>query len=177
MERRWKAAGDAREALAAAGIMSEAEARSSDVPATRAELARWLVRAKGWELVRVAHPCYDDVPPDDPDAPYIETLAAHRIDSRLWSDPASSQGARPEEQTNEEKGSAPDDSSVAPKPVYPTPYPPFPISRHLFHPQAPLSHADFAEALFLAARDISPLFAELPGPAVWETPGNAGSRS
>ena len=39
MERRWKAAGDAPEALAAAGIMSEEEARSSDVPATRAELS------------------------------------------------------------------------------------------------------------------------------------------
>jgi len=67
-----------------------------------------------------------------PDAVAIETLAAHRIDSRLWPD----------------------------RPAYGEAGP-------LFHPEAPLSHADFVEALFLAARDISPLFAELPGPPVW----------
>jgi hypothetical protein len=76
---------------------------------------------------------YPDVPPDHPDAAAIATLAAHRIDSRLWPD----------------------------RPIYSDAGP-------LYHPEAPLSHADLAEALFLAARDISPLFAELPGPAIWE---------
>jgi hypothetical protein len=113
--------------------MSEEEAQSSDAPATRAELARWLVCAKGWPLVYPSIPRYADVPPDNPDAPYVETLAAHRISSRLWADLSDNAAERP-----------------------------------LFHPEAPLSHADFAEALFLAARDISPLFAELPGPPVWE---------
>jgi hypothetical protein len=40
----------------------------------------------------------------------------------------------------------------------------------LFHPEAPVTRADFAQALFLAARDISPLFAELPGEAVIRRP-------
>jgi hypothetical protein len=40
----------------------------------------------------------------------------------------------------------------------------------LFHPEATITRADFTEALFLAARDISPLFAELPGEAVYQRP-------
>jgi hypothetical protein len=146
-------ASDPASRLAAEGVMSAEEATSSDAPATRAQLARWLVRAKqfaggsasSWTLgtpdrltptPNTQHPTpnvrYADVAPDQPDAPYIETLAAHRIDSRLWPD-----------------------------------HPPYGEDGSLFHPEAPLSHADFAEALFLASRDISPLFAELPGPAVW----------
>jgi hypothetical protein len=114
---------------AAAG---EGAAGDGDAPATRAELARWLVQAKGW-APEASGRHYADVPPEHPDAVTIETLTAHRIDSRLWPD----------------------------RPAYGEAGP-------LFHPEAPLSHADFAEALFLAARDISPLLAELPGPAAWE---------
>jgi hypothetical protein len=144
--------------LVRAGVMSPEEAGSADQPATRAEIARWLVRAKqvaeegagGWVLgVRswdfsrtpdTQHPThfppYADVSPDHPDAPYIAMLAAHRIDSRLW----------PELARYDERGP-------------------------LFHPDAPLLHADFVQALFLASRDISPLFAELPGAAVWAPAG------
>jgi hypothetical protein len=125
-------------------------------------------------LIHPDRSTYDDVPPDDPDALYIETLAAHRIDSRLWRDPVSAQDGDRDQATNEKQPSS-EGSSGAPMPLYPTPYPPFPISRHRFHPEAPLSHADFAEALFLAARDLSPLFAELPGPAVWEPVRNRGA--
>src|SRR5262249_7119827 len=110
-------------------------------PLTREELANWLVRTKQflapakWRVVWPERPHYADVPRDRPGYAEIETLYAHRIDSRLWS------GA-----------------------------PLFGDDGLLFHPEASVTRADFAQALFLAARDISPLFAELPGEAVLRRP-------